>query len=738
VRKPSAKLIKGFLGLWRLTLSRRRRVPVVRQLAGSDCGAAALTMVLRYHGKEVSLAEVRKALGVSRNGADVASLLRVGRTYGLRARAVRLELEELGHLSTGAILHWEFRHFVVFERQSRASIDVVDPSYGRRSVPIKSFRREFTGVAVIFEPALTFEAGGTRPKRLSGLLGQILEGRDLLAQIISTSFLIQVLSAVMPLLTGVLIDRVVPQRDYSLLLVLTLGYCTFQAFNVLAGFVRAHLLIHLRTQLELRFTLRFLNHLVDLPYSFFQEHTSGDLMVRLGSNNIVRNILTSTTLSTVMDGTMASLYLILLILASAPLTLVVVVLALARLILLAGMRWRQRQMLAESLENQARSQTYQVEMLSGMETLKAMGLERRAAEDWSSLFVEGLNISIKRGRVDTLFNTLLSILGTLTTLILMFYGAFLVLNGSLTLGTMMAFSALAGGFLGPVNNLVAAVLQLQLLEVYLDRLNDVLQTVPEHATSGVTPSGALTGAVALETVSFRYDSGGPFVIDDVSLAIQPRSRVALVGRTGSGKSTLARLIAGLYEPTTGRILFDSRDLRHLDRHSVRAQLGIVTQETQLFGGSIRRNIALSDPGMGLDRVVRAAKLACIHDEIIAMPFGYETTLADRGLSLSGGQRQRLAIARAVAGDPRILILDEAMSHLDAMTEERVTRNLLSLSITNIVVAHRLSTIRDADLILVLEAGRIIERGTHDELLTTGMTYARLLGRQNDGAIEMRR
>jgi ABC-type bacteriocin/lantibiotic exporter with double-glycine peptidase domain len=587
------------------------------------------------------------------------------------------------------------------------------------------FKKSFTGVALILEPTENFEPGNQNTSSFLFFYRQLFERKDLLFRIVSTSLLVQLIAAAAPLLTGVVIDRIVPHQDYSLLLTVTLGFCLFQFFGVISGFVRSHSLTHLGTQIEQRFTLRFLDHLVELPYRFFQQHTSGDLMVRLGSKSSIKEILTSTALSALIDGTLASFYLVFLVSVSPRLTVYVMLLASARFALLAIVRWRQRHFLAETVENQARSQTYEVEMLSGMETLKAMGLEHRAAEQWSNLFVDGLNISIKRGRLDAMCNAALSALGVANSLVLLFYGTYLVLSGVMTLGLMMSFGALAQGFLVPLNNLVSATLQMQILEVYIGKLNDVMTTTPEQEGVGAN-SLRIDGGVELDRVSFSYSADDPLVVQGVSLIIPAGSRVALVGTTGCGKSTLAKLLAGLYEPTDGRVLIDGTDLRRLDRHSLRNQLGVVTQDTQLFGGSIRSNIALCNPDMSLDSVIRAAWLACIHDDITAMQMGYETPRTDRGLSLSGGQRQRIALARALARDPKVLILDEATSNLDACTEQRVNENIATLRCTRIVIAQRLSTVRYADKIVVMDSGRIVEEGDHETLMKRKGAYLKLL------------
>jgi ATP-binding cassette subfamily B protein len=720
-------LFERFPALHNLRGHVHRRIPILRQVSAGDCGAAALAMVLAYHDTPVALDELTQALGIHRDGADATALLRVAKTYGLRGRAVSVDLEDLDKLPAGAVLYWQFRHFVVLEAVRRQHVDIVDPSFGRRRVAMATFGRAFTGIALVFEPTA---AAARRPahKRVTPAMSyaELIDGR-LLTRTFAVSILMQLLSAGLPLMTGILIDQVIPQRDYSLLYVLAAGYSLFHVFSTLAGFVRAQLLIYLRTHIEVRLTLRFVDHLTALPYAFFQQHTTGDLLVRLGSNNAIRDILTSTALSAILDGTMAMTTLAVLSLANVRLTAMVIALAAARVIVLAIARQRQRQLLAENLENAGRAQTSQVEMLAGMETLKAMGLEMQAAQDWSNVFIDGLNISIQRGRLDALFNALLAGLGGISSLVLTFYGAALVLRGDMSLGTMLAFTALAAAFLSNVTSLMSTGFQLQMLEVFVASLNDVFQTAPEQACDMRRAPAVLAGSIALEKISFAYGSQAPLVIDDVSLEVQPGMRVALVGPTGSGKSTLARLMVGLYEPRAGRVLFDGRDFRELDRHVVRRQLGIVTQDSQLFSGTIRRNIGLADPQLRMDRIVWAAKMAAIHDEIAAMPLGYETLLTDRGLSLSGGQRQRLAIARAIVGEPKILILDEATSHLDATTEARINRHLASLRCTRLVVAHRISTIADADLILVLDHGRVIERGSHEYLLSLNGLYARLFG-----------
>ncbi|HSN96984.1 MAG TPA: peptidase domain-containing ABC transporter, partial [Candidatus Nanopelagicales bacterium] len=724
-------LTARFPALRNLRIGRKRRIPFIQQTAGTDCGPACLTMILGYHGKELRLDEVREAIGLSRFGTDAFTLVEAARVLGLRGRGVKVrDLEQLKFLDEGSILHWRFNHFVVFERLDRRGAWVVDPAAGRRLVSWNELDRAFTGVALTFEPSEDFEPAKGVDKGVWRYLRQILAQSGLLTRILVTSVVIQVLALSIPLLTGLIVDRVVPRGDTHLLLILAVGSAGLVGFKYLATIVRSFLLLHLRTRLDARMTLQFLDHLIHLPYLFFQQRSAGDLIMRLNSNSTIREILTSGAISGVFDGTMVSLYLVLLLVASPKLGLVVAGLGALRIAVFLFTRKRQKDLMSESLQVQADSRSYQVQMLAGVETLKASGAEDRSVEHWSHLFVRELNVSLDRGRLDAVVNSLLETLGTASPIIVLLYGSLLVLDGDMTLGTMLALSALATGFLTPLSTLITTAFQLQLLGSYLERINDVLETDREQEAEGSRQKpSTLRGRVTLENVSFRYALMTPPVVKEVSIDIQPGQLVAVVGASGSGKSTLAGLLAGLYRPEQGRILYDGIDLADLDLYWLRSQLGFVAQQSYLFGLSLRANIALNDPKLPLSRVIEAARLAQIHEDILAMPMGYETVPADGGASLSGGQRQRIALARALVHRPKVLVLDESTSALDGVTEARIQENLSNLRCTRVVIAHRLSTVRNADLILVMEDGQVVEQGTHDDLMDRGGKYRSLVEAQ---------
>lgn len=704
----------------------RGRIPFVQQVEWADCAAACLTMVLGHHGRCLPLDEVRRDLEVGRDGLGAAALLAAAGRHSMHARAVQLDLDDLPHLPRGAILHWNFNHFVVFDRLVGDGVEILDPAVGRRRVPRSTFARSFTGVALLVEPGDDFRRCKSPASPLWSYLARLLSQRQLVSRIVLTSILLRLLALALPLLTAVVVDHVVPRGDTDVLLVVAIGLGVVVAFGGLSTMIRAHLLLQLRTSLDVGLTMGFLSHLVALPFSFFQRRSIGDLMMRVASNANIRETLTNNTLSALLDGLLVLVYLGLLFHLNATIGAVTLGLGALQISVFALARRRTADLMAENLQAQARAQGHLVQVLGGIETLKAAGAEGRALETWSNLFVDELNVSLERGRLQAAVDSALAALKTASPFAILTYGALLVIQGEMSLGTMLATDALAIGFITPLSSLVESGLAVQRLGGYIERIDDVLTTPVEQDREGTTPAPRLSGRMQVRNLSFRYDAQSPFVVRGVDLDIEPGECVAIVGRSGCGKSTLASLLLGLHRPTHGTIVYDGHDLAQLELRSVRSQLGLVPQRPFLFGKSIRDNIAIADPGAPLDRIVRAAQTAAIHDEVAAMPMGYETLVSDDGASLSGGQRQRIALARVLLKAPPVLVLDEATSSLDARTEATVMDKLAGLSCARIIIAHRMSTIAFADKIVVMDEGRVADIGTHADLLSRCAIYRGLV------------
>jgi len=693
----------------------RRRVPFIPQMEATECGAAGLAMVLAFHGHHAPLPEVRQACGVSRDGASALALVQAARGYGLEAHGCRVELDQLAQLPLPAILHWDFDHFVVLERLGRSRTTLVDPAWGRLRVDRAELARRFTGAALVFRPTGALARRPRRRPSLAKYREVFRRNLPALGQILLATLALEVAGLVFPVAGQLLLDRVVIPRQEPWLWGLGLVLGAAGAACALLGLVRGWVVMGLRLELDFALTHRFLGHLLGLPLAFFLQRSPGDLIKRAQGNAVLQDLLSTQAVTALLDGFLLAGFGALMLAYNLRLGLMVVAISLAQTAALALLWDRNRQLAASGLAAEGREGAAMLEALSGLETTKANGAESWMIQRWAHRRTERVNRGLEQARIQLGLGAVLGFCQSLAALLVFYVGGREVMAQRLTLGGFMAFFALQGLFLGPMGlmgSLVDALARLQFLGIHLGRLDDVLETPAEP--SGIEPPG-LRGGVELREVSFRYASGAELVLDRIDLAIRPGEKLALVGPSGAGKTTLARLILGLHLPERGSIRFDGRDLRELDLGAVRRQMGAVLQETFLFDDTIRANLALNQEELPLERIRRAARIACVDDVIEALPAGYASRAGENGGLLSGGQRQRLSLARALAHDPAILVLDEATSSLDLATERRVHANLAGLGCTRIVIAHRLATVRDADRILVLERGRIVQEGGFSEL-----------------------
>jgi ATP-binding cassette subfamily B protein len=729
---PFKKTIKTIHFWWQIF--RRQPVPVVLQLNPLDCGAACLTMVLRYYGLGTDLSECSEHCGPGRDGLTANAIARAARDYGLRVKAYTLEPKDIRFVQLPAIIHWKFNHYMVVEYWGSKSVHVIDPAYGRRKLKTDDFDHGFTGVILEFEPGVGFKQDyhPSRSSLFSYLMPmfRIPSLLTTLFQIIGVSFMLLLFGLALPFFTKVLIDNIFAYEMHSLMTAVGLGLAFIISIYIVMSYLRGSLLVYLQGRLDPQIMFNFFEHVLNLPLKFFQQRSSGDILMRLSSNIIIRQVLTNQVVSALLDVTLMLGYFTILILKAPSFAYVASAIGFIQIaLLLICSRWL-RQITEQELISSADSQSYIVEALRGISTLKASGAEDRAFSHWSNLFCRNLNLTLRKNHVLVIIDSILTTLRTYAPMVLLWFGGLKVLSHTMSVGAVLAYNSIAIAFLVPLGSLVSNFQQLQLIVAHAKRIRDVVEYPPEQLVDSQRKDPKLSGAIKLEGVSFRYDKNSPLVLKDISLFINAGMKVAIVGPTGGGKTTLALLLLGLYNPISGSIFYDDYPLHELDLRHLRRQFGAVLQESFLFNGSIKQNISFCDTSIPLTQVIEATKIAAIHDEIMQMPMAYETLVSEGGQGLSGGQRQRMSIARALINKPRVLLLDEATSHLDMLTEKIIDVNLSTLSCTRIVIAHRLSTIQNADIILVIKNGEIIEQGSHQQLYLLNGFYTDLVRSQD--------
>jgi NHLM bacteriocin system ABC transporter peptidase/ATP-binding protein len=713
------------------------KVPTVLQMESVECGAAALSIILGHFGKFVPLEKLRIACGVSRDGLKATNIIKAAKEFGLEAKGYAKSIEKLMQIETPAIIFWNFNHFLVLEGFTKNRVYLSDPAQGRYYVSHQEFDDSYTGVVLTFSPAKEFEKGNEKIGLLSSLLSRITNSKLSITYIILASFFLVIPGLVIPSFLKIFIDKYLINNFSGFVMPLLLIMGGLLIVNASLVYLQQYFLLKLETKLALVTSSKFLWHVFHLPIAFFTQRYSGEVGNRVSLNDKVAKLLSGDLANAALNVIVVIFYALLMFSYDVTLTLIGVFMATLNVVALRYVSTARKDGSRRLSNETGKLLGTTTSGISMIETLKSSGRENDFFTNWIGYLAKVMNAQQEFGWLTIRLNILPNLITSLTNTLILGIGALRIMDGEMTLGALVAFTYLMNNFITPVNQLVSVGAMLHETESDMARIDDVLNyeidnQFRENENQSIQKANneflnnKLIGYFEMKDVTFGYSRTMPALIENFNLKLRPGSRVALVGGSGSGKSTVARIASGLYDPWEGEILLDHKNRTDIPRHIITESLAVIDQEVLIFNGTIKENISFWDTMIPEKNIINSARDADIHDVIAARNDGYDSSVLEGGSNFSGGQRQRIEIARALVCNPTILIMDEATSALDSTTEKIVMDNIKKRGCTCLIVAHRLSTVMDCDEIIVMEFGKIVERGPHKELLKLNGVYAKLI------------
>lgn len=706
-------------------------VPVIMQMEALECGAASLAMVLAYYGKWLPLEQVRFDCGVSRDGSNARNILKAARSYGLAAKGYRYEPNDLRRDGKfPCIIHWNFNHFVVLDgfRGNKAILN--DPAKGKYAVSLKTFDDSFTGICLLFEPTEDFTPGGKPPSVLAYAKKRLKGAGSAVAFAAITALITAIMGVISPAFSRVFVDRLLTGKNPEWFIPFIIGLSFLGILQLVVGWINAVYSLKINGKLAMVGSTTFMWKVLRMPMEFFSQRMAGDIQGRQSSNASIAGSLVNTFAPLALNAVMMVFYLVVMIRYSLLLTVIGILSVLINLVFSNIISKKRINITRVQMRDSGKLAGATVAGIEMIETIKASGAENGFFEKWAGYQASANTQQVKFQKLNQLLGQLPALVSSICNTAVLMVGVYLAMQGRFTVGMIMAFQGFLGSFISPATSLISAGQSLQEMRTEMERIEDVMRyptDVPEdEPVSDNCEYDKLSGNIEMKNVTFGYSRLAEPLIENFNLSLKTGSRVAFVGPSGCGKSTLSKLISGLYKPWSGEILFDGKKISEIDRSVFTGSLAVVDQDIILFEDTIANNIKMWDNSIEDFEMIMAARDAQLHEDIMQREGGYQYKMTEGGKDFSGGQRQRMEIARVLAQDPTIIILDEATSALDAKTEYNVVNSIKDRGITCIVVAHRLSTIRDCDEIIVMDNGRVAERGTHDELMKKGGMYAELV------------